>query len=256
MTNEDKSHPHVVLLSFYWRLIVFWSLGFAVLGTVICVLISLFYHFEGTTATQCGVYNFLPSLSAAIGGRSPQRYIWRISIALHSSPRLVTAILYYCYYSRYPAAQKGIWHCLAVLVAVCHCVENIALLLLSYISSTDNYAIHEFSFITFIASSQLYMILSCSLYKKVHNKQWMQGSAKSYWYKLRLWLVNVLSLIFAAYFFYRHNTYCEPGVYSIFALCEYSVVFSNIAFHWTACMDFANSVVKVTQKDEKLTWLL
>lgn len=47
----------------------------------------------------------------------------------------------------------------------------------------------------------------------------------------------------AVYTFFRHEWYCETGVYSIFALCEYLVVFSNIAFHYTAKYDFSDQQV-------------
>lgn len=43
------------------------------------------------------VYNILPSISA-ITGVSPQRYLWRVSIALHIGPRLVIASVYHSYY--------------------------------------------------------------------------------------------------------------------------------------------------------------
>lgn len=36
------------------------------------------------------VYNIIPSISS-ITGISPQRYLWRICIALHISPRLIVS---------------------------------------------------------------------------------------------------------------------------------------------------------------------
>lgn len=41
----------------------------------------------------------------------------------------------------------------------------------------------------------------------------------------------------AAYLFQRHNAMCEPGIYSLFALSEYFLVASNIAFNSTLAMD-------------------
>ena len=40
------------------------------------------------------------------------------------------------------------------------------------------------------------------------------------------------------YFFWRHNVYCEPGIYSVFSLCEYIVILSNMAYHATSYYDF------------------
>lgn len=39
------------------------------------------------------VYNIIPSISA-ITGVSPQRYLWRISVAFHVGPRLIIAAVY------------------------------------------------------------------------------------------------------------------------------------------------------------------
>ncbi|XP_052242623.1 post-GPI attachment to proteins factor 2-like [Dreissena polymorpha] len=95
---------------------------------------------------------FLPMISTAIGGFTPQRYVWTICISLTAGLRFLLA---YCYFH---------WH-LRV-----------------------NMDIHEKSFIPFIVCSEIYMIMY---------------------------------------------------VYSWFALCEYLTVFSNIAFHSIACVDFS-----------------
>lgn len=42
----------------------------------------------------------------------------------------------------------------------------------------------------------------------------------------------------SVYFFMRHNKYCEPMVYTLFALSEFVVVLSNMAFNFQAYYDF------------------
>ena len=45
------------------------------------------------------IQNTIPSISA-VTGIAPQRYVWRICIALHCTPRFIIAFIYWNYYMR------------------------------------------------------------------------------------------------------------------------------------------------------------
>lgn len=89
------------------------------------------------------VYNILPSISA-ITGISPQRYLWRISIALHIGPRLVIATVYHAYYRKILKSMedvpKKILGCrLLNLCFWLNIAEIAALSGVTYISNRENY---------------------------------------------------------------------------------------------------------------------
>lgn len=89
------------------------------------------------------VFNIIPSISA-ITGISPQRYFWRICIAIHIGPRFVIAA---CYRSRYTyllARQTDIvaqaaGAKLINIVFWLHIVEISALCGVTYVSNRENY---------------------------------------------------------------------------------------------------------------------
>ena len=90
------------------------------------------------------MHNYLPSVSAAIGDYIPQRYIWRIVIALHTVPRIQIAFVYYVYFLSILAKQDAntvFFNCILNLV------EILSLFGLTFISSTDNYS--KFNFFIF-----------------------------------------------------------------------------------------------------------
>lgn len=90
------------------------------------------------------VANYLPSISSAIGGYAPQKYIWRICIALHAAPRFLFAFAYFGYYTSFHVGPRNtLYKNLARLCVFLHVLENTALVTLTYVSSTDNYGKFE-----------------------------------------------------------------------------------------------------------------
>ncbi|KAL9973906.1 hypothetical protein ACROYT_G020414 [Oculina patagonica] len=90
------------------------------------------------------VPNYLPSISAAVGGYMPEKFIWRVGIALHCLPPIfISPTIFYKHYKetqsgrRYNLTTWWFWP-LNVINCILQVVENGALLTLTYVSSTDN----------------------------------------------------------------------------------------------------------------------
>ncbi|VDN06471.1 unnamed protein product, partial [Thelazia callipaeda] len=222
-------------IPFRWFVLMTASLPFFALS--LCVSLSLVLHLDESTRTHCGVVNYLPSISAAVASFTPERYIWQFFISLHSAPRIVAALafkqrLFYIYRnllltSPLRPLNDRVWFELSCQAA---CFVNIAeslfLLLLTSASSTDSYAIHKISFLGFAICSIIYMLLATSLLHYSGRRRTSSLGEKSFQYKVLMCSASILSLLFAVYFFNRHNTYCEPGVYTLITHLIFMVFFS------------------------------
>ncbi|XP_020285304.1 post-GPI attachment to proteins factor 2-like [Pseudomyrmex gracilis] len=237
--EEDMSKARVVVP---FSKVAWFTVSLPFLAFIFCVVWSVLYNFEHSTSTHCQVYNFLPSVSAAIGHYKPQRDIWKTAIALQAIVRTLILKMYYQYYRDhvYKWAQY-----LANIALVMYAIENTSLVTLSFWTSDESYAFHKMSFITFLLTSFIHMFLAYYIMRRCLNvaKDFNDASLK---WKRRSMMSNVISIAVACYFFYRHNKYCEPLVYSMFALSEYGVVISNMGYHLTAALDFATTRLMIS----------
>lgn len=92
---------------------------------------QLFFPFQ--------VPNIVPSISAVVGGVTPERYIWRLGMAFFSFPRMFDAFLYFNFFSHSPLNSELWYSSLNKLVFVVHVLQYLGLFGLSYVSSTENY---------------------------------------------------------------------------------------------------------------------
>ncbi len=209
--------------------------------------LSFSLFFQSSTHTHCDVYNFAPSISAAIGSFVPQKYIWQACISLHCAPRFLFACLLNQHLVQRLQLVAPYVKLLIRTSLLLQFLENFALLILTVVSSQANFDIHSVAFGSFVCTSFFYMIIVCFLITycgyQPKNRYERIGSE----WKVFLMKFNFVAGLLMLYFYYRHNTYCEQYVYSFFGLCEYSLVLSNIAFHGTAYYDFYYSEISVSR---------
>jgi len=229
------------LLTIPFKLLVFLIGGLPLAALLLCVVISIVLHWYEATRTHCEVENWLPSLSAAVASFSPERYIWRLLIGLHGAPRIAIAIAFknYLLTSALRPFSSIVWFPYACYLACAiNLIEIICLLLLTFISSMDDYVLHKISFISFIVAAMAYMYISTWLFDYSGRRRTTSLGEVSFQYKVLCCVASTVSLVLSLYFFYRHSRYCEPGIYTLFSLSEYSVIVFNILFHSTVYYDF------------------
>jgi|UniRef100_A0AC35FPK2 hypothetical protein len=229
------------LISIPFKAIAFTIAGLPLSALFLCVAISMMLHWDEATRTHCGVPNYFPSVSAAVAAYSPERYIWRLFIGIHGAPRLLLALAYRNFLissplKPFPPTKWFNFACNATCVI--NLLENLFLLLLTSISSVEDYYWHKTCFIGFVVCSLSFMGLSTWLFSYSGRRRTNILGEKSFNYKITCGVAETVSLICAMYFFYRHNAFCEPFIYSMFALSEYAVVIFNVLFHLTAYYDF------------------
>ena len=207
---------------------------------IICILYSYLFNFKASTKTHCNVFNFAPSISASISVFRPQNYIWRICLAIHSGPRLYLTRIYYYYYRN---GLRGRFRTLVKWTHGLNVLENLFLLLLSFAPSKGEFLLHKIGFIGFLICSSLYLSLSYLIVKKFWWASRNNNEHYSVWLKEKILITNLSAILLAMYLYYRHNKYCEPGVYSLFSICEYTIVLSNMAYHFASYYDFHDRTI-------------
>eukprot|EP01098_Paradermamoeba_levis_P015664 TRINITY_DN8078_c0_g1_i1.p1 TRINITY_DN8078_c0_g1~~TRINITY_DN8078_c0_g1_i1.p1 ORF type:complete len:300 (-),score=51.09 TRINITY_DN8078_c0_g1_i1:47-862(-) len=246
-TLEPQAQPQALkkpFLSFpIWRSQMV-ELGSPLFGLLLCLFVAVTLHFEGVNETHCRVKNWMPSISATTGDYLTERFIWRFMIGIMSTVRLFDGLLHYFFYQTKKHLGGHLKPWLNVFVFIAHVTANLSLLTLTYISSTEYRVVHENAFVVFMVFSAFHMVGQISLHYSWAGKPSLLDTKNKQSQALRwkiFWFFSTHFLFFTGlYFYFRHNKFCEPYVYSIFACFEWGAVISNIMFQCGSFLDFAD----------------
>ncbi|XP_043261027.1 post-GPI attachment to proteins factor 2-like [Colletes gigas] len=234
--NNVGSNKSSIYMAISFKKLCLATVSLPLVTLLVCFVTAYIFQQDDIHETHCRVYNVLPSISA-ITGISPQRYLWRICIALHIGPRLIIANVYRSYYHNILKAVEDvplrIMGCR--LLNLCYWLniaEVAALCGVTYISNRENYSVHEKIFIAFMISSLTYMLTAVRLGRLV------TPNAQSLQYKQALFVTSLISTIGLIIFFLKHRLLCHDLAFSWFSLCEYVIASANMGFHVTVVLDF------------------
>ena len=234
--NNVGNNKSSVYMAISFRKLCVATVSLPLVTLLFCFVTANIFQSDDIHETHCRVYNVLPSISA-ITGISPQRYLWRISIALHIGPRLIIASVYHSYYYNMLKAIDDVPLKImgSRLLNLCYWLnigEVAALCGVTYISNRENYSVHEKIFIAFMISSLTYMLTAVRLGRIV------TPNAQSLRYKQVLFIMSFVSTIGLVIFFLKHRLLCHDLAFSWFSFCEYVIACANMGFHVTVILDF------------------
>ncbi|KAH8923686.1 hypothetical protein BT69DRAFT_1349992 [Atractiella rhizophila] len=199
------------------------------LGSFVSALVfGLWFHYKKIVKNQYHGYpqEWWPSVSATIGDWYPERSVFQILIAFASGPRLLLLALFYISSSSsFTSSSLPKWTVLAGFIRTLMCAGWV------YITSTDDHDWHDIYMIS-------YMVLTIP---------WMYGcttlTAPSLPHikKRRILVAGTFfgTIVPLIYLFIQHKVHRVAGAYSKYAICEWTLVFSDVIFDSLTSEEFS-----------------
>ena len=199
-------------------------------------IINLRHNTAAVLYTDCGGAELVPSISACIG--SITRPIWSTNVVCYIWQRLFSGPLLYIRYTTGVTGQAINAPILNKARLALHTGEQVSLVMLSVVSSTDWLFVHEVSFGCFAVCCCLNLLTTCRL-----CQLWARGATSSeeraeaaaaFRTRVALASFNLCSLVLAIFFFWLHESPggCGNYTYSRFTICEWLFVATNILWHY------------------------
>ncbi|TPP60394.1 putative fgf receptor activating protein [Fasciola gigantica] len=205
--------------------------GLPILALLICVSLCINMNFGLTT--HCTSTNFLPSLSAAVGAKQPQRSTWLLAISISSLLRLVLIPPVMASYQVTFGRILGSGYFSAIrLLFLINTTEIAFLLIMSVIPSSSNYEAHRNTLAVFVLMSVLFMILDSSFFRQLADHTGNSYLVRQACRKRKLLVAYLSTLAIVGTVYYIHTFYCPPYAYTLFSAFEYIAICLNVCYHF------------------------
>jgi hypothetical protein len=182
-----------------------------------CIGLTILKDLKRATEGVCNQHNnFLPTISSSTACCYPQSFIWHFCFGFSSFPRYYFGYVQMNQRLSRPYIAHPKYYALAERTnGLVHFFELTCLLILSYIS-----LLH-----------MLFTVGIDYMWPRTIHGRLTELEKKLRAKRLRLFLINMSSFFISIYCYVRHVRFCEPFIYSIHSLFEYSFILTNIAYH-------------------------
>ena len=191
----------------------------------LCLFTSYQLHWSDVISTHCKNWQFFPSMSSVIGNNTPERYIWRIGNCLQIIIQYIWIVPLARHYYR-----LGTNLLLIFVFSASYFVQVSGLMILTYVSSTENHSIHEMGFIMYVLGQTIEMASNVLIDYTTNPPQGGGLSPTGYRAKYACMILNMMCGVVIALSYYYHITFCTPGAFSCFALGEWMFVITHITY--------------------------
>eukprot|EP00741_Cyanophora_paradoxa_P016363 tig00020912_g15799.t1 len=175
---------------------------------------------------------WVPTISATIGDHKPERNVFMIGMALCAGPKFVTLFLHYAAFAKTACASSKRLKGLNLANLAVAFARTWAAGFWIYVTSSDFHSFHISAFVGYLLTSMLNMIFTTILAFKSR-----QRDRKSPYAKTIFLLGHQLAWWTALYFYLEHKDE-EPGAYSYYAMCEWTVGICDVLFEASGWLDF------------------
>ncbi|KAI9850988.1 MAG: hypothetical protein M1838_004680 [Thelocarpon superellum] len=222
MAPHLREGETIATLSGRWISLAHTAAAYAAFIGALIVGIQLHYHKIVENEYYGYPQEWIPSVSATIGDRFPERSVFQFFIALTSGPRFALILLWYIMTAR-PNST------LPLFVAGMGIFRTLTCGGWTYVTSTDDHHWHDVYMISYLVAT-LPWSLGC-LALSPPNRRAIR-------YRKVLAAAFFGNLVPLVYFFIQHKVHRVAGAYTIYAVFEWNAVLLDVAFDAVTYLDF------------------